>query len=65
MVIAVLGRINEIELTLTRRFFDRRRRRLNSFLVFSHANVLAWPMRPLTKMARHIPPGEVAFLPFH
>jgi hypothetical protein len=35
------------------------------FLIFGHADVFAWPMRPLAKMARHISAGEVAFFPLH
>lgn len=65
MVIVVLGQINEIELALTRRFLNRGRSRFNVLLIFGHVNVFAWPMRPLAKMARHIPPGEITLLPFH
>jgi hypothetical protein len=65
MAIAFLCRVDEIELTLTWRLFDRGGRRFDMLLIFGHANVFAWPMRPLAKIARHIPPWEIAFLPIH
>lgn len=41
--VSFLGRINEIEFALTRRFFDRGRCRFNVLLIFRHADVFAWP----------------------